>query len=32
MPGYLCEHMLKEANTGGEGGCPLSIEVDGEVN
>lgn len=32
MAGNLCEHVLEEANTGGEGGRPMSIEVDGEVN
>ena len=32
MPGDLGEHVLEEADAGGEGGCALSIEVDGEVN
>ena len=32
MAGDLGEHVLEEADAGGEGGCALSIEVDGEVN
>ena len=32
MPCDLGEHVLEEADASGEGGCALSIEVDGEVN